>query len=89
MAGIWTVEIAPVDRVTRTVNVLATVVDPDGRTFTIARQNVSIATAAARTAALDDLHAIFLSLRNQSIEEETYIGDLEAQAKANLEARAL
>lgn len=89
MAITWEVKINVLDVPTKTVSVTATRTDdadPDNQQVCSVLSAV-IATAAQKTAVLDELWAQHLALDQRAIAISNFVGNLETAAKDNLEAR--
>lgn len=91
MAITWIVDVTVEDIANKIVRVVAIASDDATNppiTTTVAL-SADISTQAYKIAALDRLWAKYLVKVNKATAIETVIGDLEAAAKANLEARSV
>lgn len=89
MAIIWNVKITVLDVATKSVSVTATRTDSespnDVRTYTVL--SAIIATTAQKLAVLDNIWLQHQTAITKQTAINAFIGTLEADAKANLEAR--
>ena len=91
MAVTWTVDVTVEDVANKIVRVVAIASD-DATTppkTTSVALSADISTSALKIAALDRLWAKYLVKVNKATAIATVIGDLEAAAKADLEARSV
>ena len=91
MAVTWTVDVTVEDIANEIVRVVAMASDDatDPPKTTTVALSADISTPALKIAALDRLWAKYLVKVNKATAIATVIGDLEAAAKANLEARSV
>ena len=88
MAITWDVKITPIDIARKEASVTATRTDSvTGKMETHNIITCLLVTAAQKTAVLDQLWAMHVAEVAKQTTITAYIGTLEAQAKANLEAR--
>jgi hypothetical protein len=88
MAKTWEVKITPLDVARKEASVTATRTDSvTGKVETHNIITCLLVTAAQKTAVLDQLWSMHLAEATKQTAITAYIGTLEAQAKANLEAR--
>jgi len=89
MAITWEVKIIVTDILSKTISITAIRTDSTNpanpRTYTIANRHIN--TAAEKIAVMNDIWVMRTADVNRDLAVFTLIGTLEAQAKANLEAR--
>lgn len=91
MAITWDVKITPIDIPNKIVSIRATRTDDDltnpDPTYTVGMDSADISTQAKKNEALDILWAKYQTKAAKQTQTDTVIGNLEAVAKTNLEAR--